>query len=107
MWLGAAAAPRRDAHAAQQRVARRLQRRGGVRGGDLDASALPPIFIRSFEVLDAVRDAATTEWMTNGYPHVTDLARADINRFHPQDRNVLHIAALRGAVVATASAAAT
>ena len=33
------------------------------------------------------------EWMTNGYPHVTDPHGADINRFYPQDRNVLHIEA--------------
>ncbi len=33
------------------------------------------------------------EWMTNGYPHVTDPHGADINRFYPQQRNVHHIEA--------------
>ena len=33
------------------------------------------------------------EWMTHGYPHLTDPHGADIARFYPQQRNVHHIEA--------------
>ena len=33
------------------------------------------------------------EWMTYGYPHLTDPHGADITRFYPQQRNVNHIEA--------------
>ena len=33
------------------------------------------------------------EWMTHGYPHLTDPHGADIARFYPQERNVHHIEA--------------
>ncbi|MEC7915810.1 MAG: FAD-dependent oxidoreductase [Actinomycetota bacterium] len=33
------------------------------------------------------------EWMTYGYPHLTDPHGADISRFYPQQRNVHHIEA--------------
>ena len=33
------------------------------------------------------------EWMTHGYPHLTDPHGADITRFYPQQRNVTHIEA--------------
>ncbi len=33
------------------------------------------------------------EWMTYGYPHVTDPHGADVTRFYPQQRNVHHIEA--------------
>ncbi len=33
------------------------------------------------------------EWMTDGYPHLTDPHGADVTRFYPQHRNVHHIEA--------------
>jgi len=33
------------------------------------------------------------EWMTHGYPHLTDPHGADVTRFYPEDRNVHHIEA--------------
>jgi glycine cleavage system aminomethyltransferase T/glycine/D-amino acid oxidase-like deaminating enzyme len=33
------------------------------------------------------------EWMTHGYPHVTDPHGADVTRFYPEARNVHHIEA--------------
>ncbi|WP_420440156.1 FAD-dependent oxidoreductase [Candidatus Poriferisodalis sp.] len=31
------------------------------------------------------------EWMTHGYPRLTDPHGSDVTRFYPQDRNVIHI----------------
>ncbi|WP_419841457.1 FAD-dependent oxidoreductase [Candidatus Poriferisodalis sp.] len=33
------------------------------------------------------------EWMTYGYPRLTDPHSSDVTRFYPQDRNVIHIEA--------------